>query len=312
MSPLHTMRLSLPPWGAPLDIAVVTGDVIDAEDIRELDLIRRDWQACGGGVLRGFTTFDQALDAVTESAHDWVSRIAADSGLPAENPLGLVAVLAEKAPSDGGGHAPPGTDSPVSGFLRQLARLPVVRALIGGDELTPTDLEFFDTGLIDMRLPLNSATHTQDPTAWRVLADETRNLVFNRMSASVPGIWGARPPWLTDIEQGRKVAELLRERGICSWEWITGPHRLRCVNRTGEVSWLYVQSAGERPTPATGNARPVRKDGNVIHITASPSAPPATDTPRMILGSAHAPRIVEAERLVPEASTCFLWTDSEL
>ncbi|MGB0722948.1 MAG: hypothetical protein ACPGU7_11210 [Gammaproteobacteria bacterium] len=305
MYSIEAMRRALPAWGRPLDVAVVTGGELEPGGIKELELITHAWRTHGGGTIHSCAGLDEAFEAAGESARTWVSAIAADAWMPEANPIGLVVAV-----FNGFASADDWKDSELVRFYRQLASVPVVRALIGGDDLTPADLAFFDNGLIDLRLPMNSSTHRQDREAWGELAEHVHNLALNRMSASVPGIWNARPEWLTDPAQNRRVATLLRERGICSWEWITSPNRLRCQDADGTVSWLYIQTAGERRHALT-NRRPLQRQGNVVAIAPFPPNTMATDQPLIILDADPEPRFIEAHRLSPETSACFAWTDEE-
>lgn len=312
MNTITTMRQSLSPWARPLDIVVVTGGGFVANAHTELQLISAAWRQCGGGVVHSRETLEEALALAADSSETWLSAIAADACLPTRNPIGVVAA-ASFANNQSTDQTSDWQQSPLASFYRQLARMPVVRVLIGGDDLTPSDLAYFDNGLIDMRMAMNSQTHTQDAAAWAQLAGEVRNLVFNRMTATIPGLWQARPRWLTEPALNRALGAELEQRGICAWEWITSPNRLRCESADGSVSWLYLQSEAERQLARSEQRHhlPDASDAKVISIAPKIREMYDADRAQVLLGDAEKPINLEADWLAEGSGISAAWSDEE-
>lgn len=306
MSSIEYMRHNVAPWGRPLDIAIVTGGKHDPADIAEIQRLTERWRSCGGGKVHSFHTLYEAVEAAHESTQDWLDHLGADTGMPASNPIGFVAAIyAPFAVEDDW------ENSPLDYFYSDLKPSPVVRALIGGDELMGIDTIFFDNGLIDMRLAMNSVIHVQDKDAWAVLADEIRNLVFNRLTSRVRGLWDARPVWLVAPELNSAVTQVLKERDICNWEWIAAPDRLICVSRSGDTFWLYIQSLDERQALRSATRPRTKATGNVISILPQTREPYSDSTPLVLIENDGELVALEGQWLTKDSGISFVWSDIE-
>lgn len=299
---LQYMRQVIAPWGRPLDIALITGTPL-ADYLRpDLSMLQNQWWACGAGEVHLFEKPDDALAATMDSIENWLSAISADAMLPSTSPIGLIAADYEPFALEDRDME----TARLTHLFKQLYKAPVARALVCSEDFAVEAIRYFDAGLIDVCLPWIApeglgGQATMDPS----LAPQLSNLVFNRMAAKIPGVWNSRPYWLVNADQNAVIAGLLREKSVCSWEWISDPDRLLCKTESGEELWLYLQTAEERRAASMERAPSIGGTGTVQRIY-------SRDETTLVINLGESAVTLDGKRLLPDVDTYYAWSDQEL